>query len=72
MRPGTVATDMQRRIRESGVNRVSQLDWEQHVPASWVGRALVWMAGPAGDELRGTEVSLRDQDVRRAVGLTVD
>ena len=72
LRPGTVATDMQREIRASGVNRVSELDWEEHVPPEWVGRTLVWMAGPAGDELRGTEVSLRDDDVRRAVGLPTD
>lgn len=67
--PGTVATDMQRTIKDSGVNPVSQLDWDDHIPPEWVARALVWMCGPAGDELAGTEVSLRDEDVRRAVGL---
>ncbi|MGB1208061.1 MAG: SDR family oxidoreductase, partial [Paracoccaceae bacterium] len=29
--PGTVATDMQAAIRDSGVNPVSQLEWETHV-----------------------------------------
>ncbi|NBB98477.1 MAG: SDR family NAD(P)-dependent oxidoreductase, partial [Alphaproteobacteria bacterium] len=28
--PGTVATDMQRSIRDSGINPVSQLDWSAH------------------------------------------
>nr|WP_124110765.1 SDR family oxidoreductase [Palleronia sp. THAF1] len=67
--PGTVATEMQREIKASGVNPVSQLDWDDHIPPEWVGRALVWMAGPAGDSLGGQEVRLRDEDVRRAVGL---
>ena len=67
--PGTVATEMQREIKDSGVNAVSQLEWDEHIPPEWVGRALVWMAGPAGDSLGGQEVSLRSEDVRRAVGL---
>lgn len=67
--PGTVATDMQRVIRQSGINPVSRLDWEDHIPPDWPARALVWMAGPAGDGLLGEEVSLRSEEVRRAVGL---
>ena len=67
--PGTVATRMQEEIRESGINRVSQLDWSVHVPAEWPARALVWMAGPGGDDWLGREVSLRDEGVRAAVGL---
>ena len=31
--PGTVATDMQRRIKASGINPVSQMDFSQHAPA---------------------------------------
>ena len=67
--PGTVATEMQREIKDSGINRVSELDWDEHIPPEWPARALVWMAGPAGDDLCGQEVSLRDEDVRRKVGL---
>ncbi|SFG83385.1 NADP-dependent 3-hydroxy acid dehydrogenase YdfG [Palleronia marisminoris] len=68
--PGTVATDMQKVIKSSDVdNRVRQLEWDDHIPPEWPARALVWMAGPAGDDLCGQEVSLRDEDVRRAVGL---
>lgn len=67
--PGTVATEMQRDIKDSGINRVSQLDWSDHIPPEWPARALVWMAGPAGDDLCGQEVSLRDEAVRRKVGL---
>ena len=68
--PGTVATQMQREIKASGMNPVSELPWEAHIPPEWVGRALVWMAGPGGDDWLGEEVSLRDEGVRGAVGLT--
>jgi len=67
--PGTVATDMQAQIRASGVNPVSQLDWSVHVPPEWPARALVWLCGPGGDTYLGNECSLRDDEVRRAVGL---
>lgn len=69
--PGTVATEMQRDIKASGINPVSQLDWSDHIPPDWPARALMWMAGPAGDDLLGQEVSLRQEAVRRAVGLIV-
>ncbi|MEM9709192.1 MAG: SDR family oxidoreductase [Pseudomonadota bacterium] len=67
--PGTVATEMQRQIKASGINPVSQLDWTDHIPPEWPARALVWMAGPAGDAFLGQEISLRDENIRRAVGL---
>lgn len=67
--PGTVATDMQRAIRSSGVNPVSRLDWDSHVPPEWPARTLVWMCGPEADDFLGQEVSLRDEGVRRRVGL---
>jgi hypothetical protein len=67
--PGTVATDMQVKIKASGVNPVSQLDPAVHIPADWPARALLWMSGPGGDAHLGQEVSLRDEAIRRAVGL---
>ena len=67
--PGTVATDMQRDIKDSGVNPVSQLDWDVHIPADWPARALLWMCGPEADRFLGDEISLRDENVRKAVGL---
>jgi NAD(P)-dependent dehydrogenase (short-subunit alcohol dehydrogenase family) len=67
--PGTVATDMQRVIAASGVNAVSRLDWSAHIPPDWVARALVWMCSPAADDLLGEEVRLRDDAIRRRVGL---
>ncbi|TNF59180.1 MAG: SDR family oxidoreductase [Rhodobacteraceae bacterium] len=67
--PGTVATQMQREIKASGINPVSRLDWSDHIPPDWPARALVWMCGPEADAWLGQEISLRDPDIRRKVGL---
>ena len=67
--PGTVATEMQREIKASGINPVSQLDWDAHIPADWPARALLWMCGPEADDWLGQEISLREDDIRRRVGL---
>lgn len=67
--PGTTATDMQRTIKASGINQISQMAWEDHVPVDWPARALVWMCGPAADPWLGRDVLLREETVRRAVGL---
>lgn len=67
--PGTVATQMQRVIKGTGINPISQLEWSDHIPPDWPAKCLLWMAGPAGDDLLGEEVSLREESVRRAVGL---
>ena len=67
--PGTVATEMQREIKASGINPVSQLDWSAHIPPEWVARTLVWMCGPGADRWLGDELSLRDPEVRALVGL---
>lgn len=69
MSPGTVATEMQVKIKASGVNPVSQLDFAVHIPADWPAQCLVWMCGPEADGYLGRDVSLRDEGVRRAVGL---
>ncbi|MGI9369591.1 MAG: SDR family oxidoreductase, partial [Ruegeria sp.] len=67
--PGTVATDMQRSIKSSGINPVSQLDWETHIPADWPARALLWMCSDDADEFLGSEISLRDGAIRKRAGL---
>lgn len=67
--PGTVATDMQVRIKASGLNPVSQLDPSVHIPAEWPARCLLWMCGPEADPYLGEEIRLRDEAIRKAVGL---
>lgn len=68
--PGTVATDMQHQIKDSGLNPVSQLDWSEHIPPEWPAKALLWMCGPEADAHLGQEISLRDEGIRKKVGLT--
>ncbi len=67
--PGTVATQMQREIKASGVNPVSKLDWSDHIPADWPAKTLLWMCSPEADEFMGEEISLRDEAIRKRVGL---
>lgn len=67
--PGTVATQMQREIKASGINRVSQLDWSDHIPPEWPAQALVWMCSHEADDWLGKDISLRDDTIRRKVGL---
>jgi NAD(P)-dependent dehydrogenase (short-subunit alcohol dehydrogenase family) len=68
--PGTVATQMQKEIKASGINPVSKLAWEDHIPADWPARALLWMCSSDADAFLGEEISLRDEGIRKRVGLT--
>ncbi len=67
--PGTVATRMQRQISASGINPISQLDWTAHIPAEWPARTLLWMCSPEADDFIGQEIALRDETIRKRVGL---
>lgn len=67
--PGTVATDMQRKIKASGLNPVSQMDFSAHAPVEHPARALVWLATEAAAPFAGEEVSLRDPAMRARIGL---
>ena len=60
---------MQHNIRKSGLNPVSELAWEDHISPEWVAKTLVWMSGPEADDHLGGVVSLREDAIRRAVGL---
>lgn len=67
--PGTVATQMQREIKSSGINPISQLEWTDHIPPDWPARCLLWMCSADSDAFLGQEISLRDEAIRRRVGL---
>jgi len=67
--PGTVATQMQREIKASGINPVSKLEWSDHIPPEWPAKCLLWMCSSEADDWLGDEISLRDEDIRRKVGL---
>lgn len=67
--PGTVATEMQVQIKQSGINPVSQLDPGVHIPPQWVAQAINWLCTPAADGYLGTDFSLKTDEGRREVGL---
>ena len=67
--PGTVATQMQREIKASGINPISQLDWSVHIPPEWPARTLLWMCSAEADAYLGEDISLREDAIRAKVGL---
>lgn len=69
--PGTVATQMQRDIKASGINPVSALDWEDHIPPEWVAKGLAYLFTADADQWLGTDFSLKTDEGRKAAGLPV-
>jgi NAD(P)-dependent dehydrogenase (short-subunit alcohol dehydrogenase family) len=67
--PGTVATDMQRKIKASGINPVSQMDFASHAPPEHPAQGIVWLCTDDAAAFAGQEVALRDPDIRARVGL---
>lgn len=67
--PGTVATQMMEKIRDSNMNPVSKLDWDQHIPAEWAAKAVLFLCGPEGQEFAGTDFSIKTVEGRKRVGL---
>ncbi len=68
-RPGMVDTSMQSQIRASGINRVSRVPREELLPVDTVAKALLWLASEDGRRYGGEEVSIHDQEFRRAAAL---
>lgn len=67
--PGTVSTDMMATIRASGINPVSQLSPDAHIPAEWVAQAIAYLCGPEGKTYAGQDFSLKTNEGRAALGL---
>lgn len=67
--PGTVATNMQVEIKDSGINPVSRLNWEDHIPADWAAKAISWLCTEAASDYCGQDMSLRDDENKRRIGL---
>ena len=67
--PGTVATDMQIAIRQSGVNPVSKMDPGEHISSEWVARAICWLCTKDANDLSGVDFSLKNEEGRARVGL---
>ena len=60
---------MQRAIRASGLNPVSRIPFESHIPPEWVAQAIAYLLDPASDAHLGTDFSLKTEASRKAVGL---
>lgn len=67
--PGTIDTEMQVKIRASGINPVSQIPRADLAPVEHAVRGLLYLCDSASDDLVGQDVSIRDEAVRRRVGL---
>ncbi|MCG8492397.1 MAG: SDR family oxidoreductase [Sneathiellales bacterium] len=70
--PGSVATQMMKKIKASNVNPVSQLDWDSHISPEWVGEAVLFLCGPGGSHYSGTDFSIKTPEGRKAVGLPME
>ena len=68
--PGTIDTDMQVKIRASGMNMISRIPRGELSPVEHAVRGLVYLCSPAGDDLVGQDASMRDDAFRRRIGLS--
>lgn len=68
--PGTVATDMQVKIKESGINPVSQLDFSSHISPEEVAQAIGYLACEGASRHLGADFSLKTEEGRIEAGLS--
>jgi 3-oxoacyl-[acyl-carrier protein] reductase len=69
--PGTIDTDMQVKIRASGMNMISRIPRADLTPVAHAVRGLMHLCTPAGDDLIGQDASMRDEAFRGRIGLEV-
>ncbi len=67
--PGTIDTDMQVKIRASGMNMISQIPRANLSPVEHAVRGLLYLCDSASDDLIGEDASMRDEAFRKRVGL---
>jgi 3-oxoacyl-[acyl-carrier protein] reductase len=67
--PGTIDTDMQVKIRASGMNQVSRIPRGDLSPVEHAVRGLLYLCDAASDDLIGQDVSMRDEAFRPRIGL---
>ena len=67
--PGTVDTDMQAKIRSSGINAVSKIPREHLAPVEHAVRGVLFLCSSDADDLIGQEVSMRHDLFRKRIGL---
>lgn len=67
--PGTIDTDMQVKIRASGLSQVSQIPRGNLSPVEHAVSGLLYLCNDVSDDLRGQDVSMRDDAFRKRIGL---
>ena len=67
--PGTIDTDMQVKIRASGLNQVSQIPRANLSPVEHAVRGLLYLCNDDSDDLIGQDISMRDDAFRKRIGL---
>ena len=67
--PGTIDTEMQVKIRASGMNMISQIPRANLSPVEHGVRGLVHLCTAASDDLIGQDASMRDDAFRGRIGL---
>lgn len=67
--PGTIDTEMQVKIRASGMNMISKIPRGDLSPVEHAVRGLVHLCTAAADDLVGQDASMRDEPFRKRIGL---
>lgn len=67
--PGTIDTEMQVKIRASGMNVISRIPRGDLLPVAHAVAGLVYLCGPAADDLIGQDASMRDDAFRARLNL---
>jgi 3-oxoacyl-[acyl-carrier protein] reductase len=67
--PGTIDTDMQVKIRASGINQISKVPRANLSPVEHAVRGLLYLCDSASDDLIGEDASMRDEAFRKRIGL---
>ncbi|WP_282608922.1 SDR family NAD(P)-dependent oxidoreductase [Pelagibius sp. Alg239-R121] len=67
--PGTVDTDMQVKIKASGINPVSQMAREDHAAPEVPAQVIAYLCSSAASDLAGKELTIRDPILRQRAGL---
>ncbi len=65
--PGTVATDMMQRIRDSQINPVSKIPWDAHATPQWAAEAIAYLCTAEAAQHGGTDFSIKTDAGRREV-----
>lgn len=67
--PGTIDTEMQVKIRASGMNMISRIPRGDLSPVEHAVRGLVYLCATDAEDLVGQDASMRDDAFRKRIGL---